>query len=70
MEKLTLTVKETAKLCHEHGWRATDRQIAQGIASGRLPFGRVVNTGVTGRNTYEIWAQDVLNFLKEKGAEG
>lgn len=69
MKKLTLTAKETAELCHEYGWRVTQQQIAQGIAEGRFPFGRVVNIGPTGRKSYEIWVQDVLDFLKEKGAE-
>ena len=67
--KLTLTINETAALCREHGWAVGKEQLAEGIAEGRYPFGKILRVGNTGRRTYEIWKADVLAYLREKGAE-
>lgn len=65
---LTLTLKETAELCKSFGWQVDVSILADGISSGRYPFGKVISTGKTKRRTFEIWRADVLAFLQEKGA--
>ncbi len=67
--KLTLTIDEAVALCRRHGWVVGKTQLAEGIAEGRYPFGKILRVGNTGRRTYEIWKTDVLAYLREKGAE-
>ena len=68
MQSLKLSTAEAATLCKENGYKISADSIARGISAGTVPFGRVVATGKSGRNTYEIWRKDVVAFLREKGA--
>lgn len=68
MQSLKLSTAEAATLCKAYGYKISADSIARGISAGTVPFGRVVSTGKSGRNTYEIWRKDVVAFLREKGA--
>ena len=63
---LTMTIQDVAKLFREYGIPMELGRLADGIASGAYPFGRVVRTSATGRRTFEIWRVDVEAFLQSK----
>ncbi len=69
MEKLTVNTHEAEKICRDHGWKVSHMRLADGIAEGFYPFGRIVSVGNTGRRTVEIFRKDLLAFLREMGAE-
>lgn len=69
MQKLTLSVQQACAICKAAGFRIGYLQMTDGIVSGAYPFGRVVRTGSTGRNTYEIFRVDLVNWLRQKGAD-
>lgn len=64
--KLTMTVLEVYYAMREAGIRSSPQRIAKEIQAGKLPFGEVIFTGETGRNTYLIYKVDFLNWLKTK----
>lgn len=66
MPKLTMTVREVYYAMREAGIRCNPTMISAGIASGAYPFGRVVNTGETGRRTLEIYRVDFEAWLESK----
>lgn len=66
MTKLTMNLTEVANLFRQHGVPADPMKIAEGIVSGRYPFGSVVAVSPNGRRTFEIWRVDVLRFLEDK----
>lgn len=66
MPKLTMTVREVYYAMREAGIRCNPTMISAGIASGAYPFGRVVNTGETGRRTLEIYTVDFYAWLESK----
>ena len=73
MPGITMTVREVYYAMREAGIRCNPTMISAGIASGAYPFGRVVNTGETGRRTLEIYRVDFEDWLaskmpREKGA--
>lgn len=58
-----MTIKEVADDMRRRGMGMAYKTIGDGIASGKLPFGTIINTGETGRRTflilrrdYEVWA--------------
>lgn len=66
MAKLTMTLREVYYAMREAGIRCNPTMISAGIASGAYPFGRVVNTGETGRRTLEIYRVDFEAWLESK----
>lgn len=66
MPKLTMTVREVYYAMRAAGIRCNTTMISAGIASGAYPFGRVVNTGETGRRTLEIYRVDFEAWLESK----
>lgn len=70
MESITLTVHQAMRICRENGWPINQYQLTDGMEKGVYPFGRLVNTGATGRRTFEIFRGDLLRFLYEKSGEG
>lgn len=67
---LTMTIQDVAKLFREYGIPIELGRLADDIASGAYPFGRVVRTSATGRRTFEIWRVDVEAFLRSKTPQG
>lgn len=63
---LTMTVNDVAKLFRSYGIPIELGRLADDIASGVYPFGRLVKTSATGRRTFEIWRVDVEAFLQSK----
>lgn len=66
MQKLTMTVTEVYYEMRAAGIRCSPTTISAGIACGAYPFGRVVNTGETGRRTLEIFRVDFSAWLASK----
>ena len=63
---ITMSIQDVAKLFREYGIPIELRRLADGIASGDYPFGRVVRISPNGRRTFEIWRVDVEAFLQSK----
>lgn len=63
---LTMTINDVAGLFRSYGIPIEPGRLANDIASGAYPFGRVVKTSAAGRRTFEIWRVDVEAFLKSK----
>lgn len=70
MQKITMTVREVYYEMRAAGIRCNTTMISAGIASGAYPFGRVVNTGETGRRTIEIYRVDFEAWLASKMPKG
>ena len=66
MPKLTMTLREVQYAMRAAGIHCSSKSISAGIASGAYPFGRVVNVGVTGRRTVEIFRVDFDAWLETK----
>lgn len=66
MPKLTMTLLEVYYAMREAGIRSSPERISAGIASGAYPFGKVINTGETGRRTLEIYRVDFDAWLETK----
>ena len=66
MPKLTMTVREVYYAMRAAGIRCNPTMISAGIETGAYPFGRVVNTGETGRRTLEIYRVDFEAWLETK----
>lgn len=64
--RLTMTLREVYYEMRKVGIRCNVQMISAGIASGAYPFGRVVNTGETGRRTIEIFRVDFEAWLDSK----
>ena len=63
---ITMTLHEVYEEMREAGIRTSQKVISDGIATGAYPFGRVVNTGETGRRTLQIFRVDFESWLKTK----
>lgn len=63
---MTMTINDVAQLFRSYGIPIELGRLADGIATGAYPFGRVVKTSAGGRRTFEIWRVDVEAFLKSK----
>ena len=66
MAKLTMTLREVYYAMRAAGIRCNPTMIVAGIESGAYPFGRIVNTGETGRRTTEIFRVDFEAWLASK----
>lgn len=64
--KLTMTLDEVAVEFRRWGISIEKGRLADGIASGDYPIGRVVRASPGGRRTFEIWRCDVEAFLASK----
>lgn len=62
---LTMTLDQVAELFRANGIRTNKVRLADGIASGAYPFGRVVGNNPN-RRCFEIWRKDVEAFLEER----
>lgn len=65
-QKITMTLRETYYAMREAGIPCNEKMISAGIASGAYPFGRVVQTGETGRRTLEIFRVDFDTWLETR----
>lgn len=63
---LTMTIGDVAALFRSYGIPIELGRLADDIASGAYPFGRVVRVSASGRRTFEIWRVDVEAFLQSK----
>lgn len=68
--KLKLSLEETCQMLRQYGIGMRLDILADQIAIGAYPFGRVIRTSPNGRRTFEIWRCDVEQFLKSKLPEG
>lgn len=66
MAKLTMNVTEVMTEMRKAGIHCTTNTIADGIAMGVYPFGRISNVGRTGRRTLEIFRVDFYAWLESK----
>lgn len=66
MPQLTMTLHDVYIAMREAGIRSSPERISAGIASGAYPFGKVVNTGETGRRTLEIYRVDFDAWLETR----
>lgn len=62
-----MTIKEVADDLRSRGMGMAYKTITTNIENGTFPFGRILNTGETGRRTfmilrrdYEAWADEYL----------
>lgn len=56
-------------VCHamqKAGMRTSPMAVANGIATGAYPFGRIVSTGPNGRRSFEIFKVDFYAWLKTR----
>lgn len=54
----TMTLREVYMDLRKHGIRISLNRLSDGIASGLYPFGTLLNTGETGRRTFQIFHTD------------
>lgn len=59
----TMTLKEVTEAMRAAGFRTSETMIADGIESGRYPFGAVIGVGKTGRRRIEILRVDFTAWL-------
>lgn len=62
----TMTLYDVCKAFREAGIQTSQQVIADGIASGAYPFGRLVKIGPNGNRRFEIFKKDVYDFLESK----
>ena len=65
-KSITMTLREVYYEMRDAGIRCSMKVISDGIATGAYPFGRVVNTGETGRRTVQIFRVDFESWLQSK----
>lgn len=65
-QSITMTIRDVYYAMRDAGIRCSMKVISDGIATGAYPFGRVVNTGETGRRTVQIFRVDFENWLATK----
>lgn len=63
--KPTMTVREVVNAMRGVGFRTSDEIVADGIESGRYPFGTLISSGKTGRRHFEILRVDFERWLSE-----
>lgn len=63
--KPTMTMREVVNAMREVGFRTSEETVADGIESGRYPFGTLISSGKTGRRHFEILRVDFEKWLKE-----
>ena len=65
-KSITMTLRDVYTEMREAGIRCSMKVFSDGIATGAYPFGRVVNTGETGRRTVQIFRVDFEAWLASK----
>ena len=65
-KSITMSLRDVYYEMRKAGIRCSMKVISDGIATGAYPFGRVVNTGETGRRTLEIFRVDFESWLQTK----
>lgn len=63
--KPTMTMREVVNAMRGVGFRTSDESVADGIVSGRYPFGALISSGKTGRRHFEILRVDFERWLSE-----
>lgn len=63
---LTMTLNDVCQLFRSYGIPMELGRLADDIANGIYPFGRVIKTSPTGRRSFEIWRVDVEAFIESK----
>lgn len=61
-----MNLKECADAMRDVGFRTSETCIADGIESGRYPFGALLSVGQTGRRRFEIYRVDFEAWLRSK----
>lgn len=67
--QITMTATEVAQTLRQYGMHCSVNTIADGIADGRYPFGRIVSAGESGRRRVEIFRVHFYKWLQEMTAE-
>lgn len=65
-KSVTMTLHDVYYEMREAGIRCSMKVIADGIACGAYPFGRIVNIGETGRRSIQIFRVDFEAWLETK----
>lgn len=65
MNKITMTTQEVSSRLREVGVHFSKEMIVDGIASGLLPFGRVIRSGESGRRTILVFRKDLEQWIKD-----
>lgn len=63
---ITMTLDDVVKAFRAVGIPMHVKRLADGIADGTYPFGRVVQTSPNGRRTFEIFRVDFQRWLNTK----
>ena len=61
-----MTLRDVCRAMSEVGIHCSEKVIADGIACGAYPFGRILNVGETGRRTVQIFRVDFEAWLETK----
>lgn len=59
-----MTLLEVCEDLRRRGMGMTQRTVAEGIASGFLPFGKMITVGKTGRRTFFILRKDYEAWIE------
>jgi len=54
----TMTLKEVYEDLRKYGFKISQKKLSDGIVSGLYPFGIILNTGETGKRTFQILRVD------------
>ena len=63
---LRMTLEDVCQAFRGMGISIDKGRLANDIAAGVYPFGRVAKVSSNGRRTYEIWRVDVESFLQSR----
>lgn len=61
----TMTMREVVNAMRDVGFRTSETTVADGIKSGRYPFGALLGTGRTGRRRFEALRVDFERWIEE-----
>ena len=62
-EKMKCSIREAAQLLREHGFSCSESTLGKEIAQGLHPWGKVIRTGPSGRNTLQIYRRDLMDWI-------
>lgn len=63
---LRMTLEDVCQSFRQMGISIEKGRLADDIAAGVYPFGRVARVAPNGRRTFEIWRVDVEKFLQSR----
>lgn len=63
---LRMTLEDVCQAFREMGIPMEKGRLADDIAAGVYPFGRVAKVAPNGRRTFDIWRVDVEQFLRSR----